>query len=66
MYSTLINFKMIITGIIMFFVGVLLINFLQPNPHDVRLIQLKLLPKIIALLITFGGIIVFLVGLISN
>jgi hypothetical protein len=57
---------MIITGIIMFFVGVLLINFLQPNPPDVRLIQLKLLPKIIALLITFGGIIVFLVGLISN
>ncbi len=50
----------------MFFVGVLLINFLQPNPPDVRLIQLKLLPKIIALLITFGGIIVFLVGLISN
>ncbi len=57
---------MIIAGIIMFFVGVLLINFLQPNPPDVRLIQLHVLPKIIALLITFGGIIVFLVGLFSN
>ena len=57
---------MTIVGIIMFFVGVLLINFLQPKPPDVRLIQLHILPKIIAILITFGGIIMFLVGLLNN
>jgi hypothetical protein len=55
---------MIITGIIMFVVGVLLINFLQPQ-EDVRRIQLLLLPKIIALLITIGGILVFLIGLLT-
>ncbi len=56
---------MITTGIIMFIVGVLLINFLQPK-EDLRLIQLRLLPKIMALLITIGGIVVFVVGLLNT
>lgn len=57
---------MITTGILMFIIGVLLINFLQPNERDVRLIQLQIFPKIIALIITIGGIIVFLAGLLKD
>jgi len=54
---------MILTGIIMFIIGLALMKFLEPK-EDVRIIQLHAGPKIATLLLTFGGILVFVIGII--
>jgi hypothetical protein len=52
---------MIITGILMIVAAIALIGFLKPK-EDVRLIQLELWPKILAILIGIGGLIVLMIG----
>jgi len=55
---------MIFVGIIMLIAGVALMRFLAPK-ENVRLIQLELWPKIVALLITIIGLVGLIIGFVS-
>lgn len=55
---------MIVIGVIMIIAAIALMNFLAPK-EDIRLIQLELWPKILALLIGIAGLIVLIIGIAS-